>query len=68
MFYFQELQEIFLLSYKNSAIDDNEFSVPLEEFYPTNTSESPHVDRNQRKMKYRVIFQFLNSITFLYFR
>ena len=43
---------MFLLSYKNSAIDDNEFSVPHEEFYPTNTSESPHVDRNQKKMKY----------------
>ena len=29
-------------------------------FYPKNISESLHVDRNQKKMKYRVIFQ-LNS-------
>ena len=34
-------------------------------FYPKNTSESVHVDSNQKKMKYRAIFQFLNSFNFL---
>ena len=36
-------------------------------FYPKNISESLHVVRNQKKMKYRVMFQFLNSIKIFYF-
>ena len=32
-------------------------------FCPKNTSESLHVDSNQKKMKYRVIFQFMNLFT-----
>ena len=32
--------------------------------YPKNTSESLHVDSNQKKRKYRVIFLFLNSFKF----
>ena len=34
-------------------------------FYPKNISESLHVVRNQKKMKYGVIFQFLNSLNYL---
>ena len=34
-------------------------------FYPKNTSESLHVDSNQKKMKYSVIFQFVNLFNFL---
>ena len=33
--------------------------------YPKNTSESLHEDRNKKKMKYRVIFQYLNSFNLL---
>ena len=93
---FQELQELFLLSYENSTIDNNEFLVLHEEimpknpdfsyeeydrfsledmnvsnfrpnikFYPKNTSESLHVDSNQTKIKYSVIFQFVYLFNFL---
>ena len=101
---FQELQELFLLSYENGIIDNNGFLVLHEEimpknpdfsyeehdrfsleemivsnfrpdiisndlhgikFYPKNTSESLHVDSNQKKMKYSVIFQFVNLFNFL---
>ena len=97
---FQELQELFLLSYENGIIDNNEFLVLHEEimpknpdfsyeeddrfsleemnvsnfrpdiisndlhgikFYPKNTSESLHV----KKMKYSVIFQFVNLFNFI---
>ena len=86
-----ELQDLFLLSYENSTIENSEFSVLSEELmpkipdfsykqhnffsleemndtniiyndphsiklYPKNISESPSVDRNQKKMKYKVIF------------
>ena len=33
---FQELQELFLLSYENGTIDSNEFSVLHEEIMPRN--------------------------------
>ena len=33
---FQELQDLFLLSYGNGTIDDNEFSVLREKFMPKN--------------------------------
>ena len=34
-------------------------------FYPKNTSESLHVDSNQNKIKYSVIFQFVYLFNFL---
>ena len=36
------------------------FGLYVIKLYAKNTSESPHVDRNQKKMKHGVIFQFLN--------
>ena len=49
-------------------MNDAEFSARYNlnlKFYPKNTSESLHVDNNQKKMKYRVSFRFLNSFNFL---
>ena len=37
---FHELQDLFLLSYENGTIDDNEFSVLHEELMPKNSDFS----------------------------